>query len=199
MSSSPLIFIWLFSFFSCLAAVKAGPHFLLPEIFPVSYSYESPTISILSLTLEDPCQGGFHSYVVTCLSLSFSVYILSLSGSSHLLQSHNHYFQRAWETYALYPPFTLSIGVIVMIWMALEPLQGSSKDFPLYSSGLCSLTQKINFPVWFSTATCPGSQSFSSISCMSVSWLPWACSSDAHLHPTCMARCGVLRVYGMRL
>lgn len=45
---------------------------------------------------------------------------------------------------------------------------------------LCSLTQKINFPIWFSATTCPGSQSFSGISCMLVSWPPWAYPSDAH-------------------
>ena len=192
-------FLWLFPFFSCLAAVKAGPHFLLPKIFPVSYSYESPTVSALSLTLEDPCQGGFHSYVVTCLSFFLSVYLAcqALATSfSHITKIISRGHER--HTHSTLP-FLLSVGVMITIWMG-----------PWASSGLIWRLPSLQFRPLFSDPEDRRSllvqcnhvsrkSVFLCISCMLVPWLPCAYSSDAHLHPACMARCDVLRVYGMKL
>lgn len=192
MSSSPLIFFDCSRFFSCLAAVKAGPRFLLPEIFPVWYSCESPTVSILSLTLEDPCQGGFHSYVVTCLSFFLSVYwacrALPTSFSHITVISRGHERHR----HSTLPLLWASVSLSWSGW-ALEPLQGSSKDLPLFSHTEDKLPHLVqcNHMSWKSVFL----WHLLHVSVVTAMSLPIRCP----LHPPCMARCGVPRVYGMRL
>ena len=198
MSSSPLIFFDC-SRFSHAWQPSKQDHiscFLKSSQFHI---HMSPTVSALSLTLEDPCQGGFHSYVVTCLSFFLSVYLAcqALATSfSHITKIISRGHER--HTHSTLP-FLLSVGVMITIWMG-----------PWASSGLIWRLPSLQFRPLFSDPEDRRSllvqcnhvsrkSVFLCISCMLVPWLPCAYSSDAHLHPACMARCDVLRVYGMKL
>lgn len=119
---------------------------------------------------------------------------LFLSGSSHLLQSHNHIsrgHERHRHSTSLCSEHRCHCHGLDGL---LELLQGSSKDLPLFSHTEDKLPHLVqcNHMSWKSVFL----WHLLHVSVVTAMSLP---SIRCPLHPPCMARCGVPRVYGMRL